>query len=98
MGRHNIRPQSYVVGAVVPLVMDAGQQVLHIEGLVVGDAQLLEVEVDPTGLLVERVKVDDGEDDVRLRGSEASSCQRSAWKGASSSAEDPDGTAAAIFE
>ena len=53
-----------VVGAVVPLVVDAGEQVFDVEGLVVADAELLEVEVDPAGLLVVGIEVDDGEDDV----------------------------------
>ena len=52
------------VAAVVPLVVDAGEQVLEVEGLVVGDAELLEVEVDPAGLLVVGVEVDNDEDGV----------------------------------
>ena len=52
------------VGAVAPLVVDAGEEVLDVEGLVVTDAELLEVEVDPAGLLVVGVEVDDDQDGV----------------------------------
>ena len=52
------------VAAVVPHVVVAGEQVFDFEVLVVTDAELLEVEVDPTGLLVVRVEVDNDEDDV----------------------------------
>ena len=52
------------VAAVVPLVVDAGEQVFDVEGLVVTDAELLEVEVDPAGLLVVGVEVDNDEDGV----------------------------------
>ena len=52
------------VAAVVPLVVVAGEQVFDVEGLVVADAELLEVEVDPAGLLVVGVEVDDDQDGV----------------------------------
>jgi hypothetical protein len=38
VGWHYVGAQGYVVAAVVPLVMDAGEQVFYVEGLVVGDA------------------------------------------------------------
>ena len=52
------------VAAVVPLVVVAGEQVFDVEGLVVADAELLEVEIDPAGLLVAGIEVDDDQDDV----------------------------------
>ena len=64
MGGHDGGAKGDVVGAVVPLVVGAGEQIFDIEEFVVGDAQLLEVEVDPAGLLVVGIEVDDGEDDV----------------------------------
>ena len=56
------------VGAVVPLVVDAGEEVLDVEGLVVCDAELLEVEVDPAGLFVVGIEIDDDQDGVGALG------------------------------
>ena len=52
------------VGAVVPLVVDSGEEVLDVEGLVVCDAEEFEVEVDPAGLFVAGIEVDDDQDYV----------------------------------
>jgi hypothetical protein len=68
VGGHYVGAQRDVVAAVVPLVVDAGEQVFNVEGLVVGDAEHAEVEVDPAGLLVVRVEIDGDQDDVGLRG------------------------------
>ena len=64
MGGHDVGAQGDVVAAVVPLVVGAGEEVFDVEVLVVGDAELLEVEVDPAGLLVVGIEVDGDEDDV----------------------------------
>ena len=52
VGGHDVGAEGDVVGAVVPLVVDAGEQIFHVEDFVVGDAEVLQVEVDPAGLLV----------------------------------------------
>ena len=46
------------------MVVVAGEQVFDFEVLVVTDAELLEVDDDPAGLLVVRVEVDDDQDYV----------------------------------
>ena len=68
MGGHDGGAEGDVVAAVVPLVVGAGEEVFDVEELVVADAEMLEVEVDPSALLVEGIEVDGDEDDVGLRG------------------------------
>src|ERR1019366_6263795 len=67
VGGHDAGEEGYVVRAVVPPVVGAGEQVFDVEGFVVADAEALEVEVDPAGLLVVRVEVDGDQDHVGLR-------------------------------
>src|SRR6266702_2428373 len=62
VGGHDSGAQGYVVGAVVPLVVDAGEEIFDVEVFVVADAELFEVEVDPSGLLVVGIEVDGDED------------------------------------
>ena len=58
VGGLNVWAQGNVVGAVVPGVVDTGQQVLNIEVLVVGDAQHFQIEVNPARLFVMGIEVD----------------------------------------
>src|SRR5438034_9597962 len=68
MRGHDVWTQRDVVAAIVPLVVDAGEEVFYFEVFVVRDRELFEVEVDPAGLLLGGVEVDGDENPVASAG------------------------------
>ncbi len=64
VGRLDVGAEGYIVAAVVPLVVSAGEEVFDLKVLVVGEGQFFEVEVDPAGLLLGGVEVDGYEDAI----------------------------------
>ena len=61
MGGLDVRAKGYVIASVVPLVVGAGEEVFYFEVLVVRNGELLEVEVDPAGLLLGGIEIDSDE-------------------------------------
>src|SRR6266511_3019597 len=62
--RHHLRIQLHVIPWPVPCVARARQQLVDLERAVGVEVQGIEVELDPAGLRIVRVDVDDGQDDV----------------------------------
>ena len=61
MCRHNVRAQCDVVAAVVPVIVDAGEEIFNLEVFVVWDSEFFKVEIDPAGLLLSWIEVDGDE-------------------------------------
>ncbi len=64
MRGHDIGTQRDVVAAVMPVVVDSGEKVFDLEVHVVGNRELLEVEIDPAGLLLRRIEIDGNKDRI----------------------------------
>src|SRR2546430_311768 len=64
VSRHNLRIQLHVIPWAMPSVARAREELVDLERAVRVEAQGIEVELDPAGLRIVRVDVDDGQDDV----------------------------------
>jgi len=58
---HHVRAQSNVVTAIMPLIVRAGEEIFYVKGFVVRDRQFLEVEIDPSCLLLSWIEIDGDE-------------------------------------
>ena len=56
--------EQHEIAPPIPKIARAGQQVVHLIWLTFIDAQPFEIELDPAGLHVMRIEIDDGNDDV----------------------------------
>jgi len=65
---HHVGTQRYVVAAIMPLIADAGEEILYFEVRVVGNSEPFEVEIDPSSLFLSRIEVDGNENPITSAG------------------------------
>jgi hypothetical protein len=58
MRRLHLRPERHIIAAVLPGVGYPGQQVFHVEVLIIRNSQPFQIQVDPAGLLLRGIQVD----------------------------------------
>ncbi len=63
----DIGPKCHIVAAIVPGVVSTSQEILDVEVLIVRYSQGLQIEIDPSALLLSRVKIDRYENCVLSR-------------------------------
>src|ERR1700712_5457351 len=68
MRGHDVWFERDEVAAIMPRVVDAGEEIFDLEVLVVRDSELFEIEIDPAGLLLSGVEVDGYENRVAVAG------------------------------
>ena len=60
----DVRAQRDVIAAIVPVVADSCKQIFDFKVFVVGNRELLEVEVNPAGLFLRGIEVDGDENSI----------------------------------